>query len=77
MRNRVEDRVTEDGVTVDKDLPKSEFELGPLAVAIMAYQLWELRGCPYGSPDDDWFEAERRMKAVPEQVANGTGPREN
>ena len=74
---------------MDEDLPKSELEvepiielepmpeLEPMEVAIMAYQLWELRGCPYGSPDDDWYEAERRIKAWPERDANGVGPREN
>ncbi len=30
--------------------------------ARFAYRLWEARGRPEGSPDVDWFEAERRMK---------------
>jgi Protein of unknown function (DUF2934) len=78
MRNRVED-----GVTVDEDLSKSEIELDPMLelepmeVAIMAYQLWEVRGCPYGSPEDDWYKAERRIKAPPEPERNGTRPRGN
>jgi hypothetical protein len=25
----------------------------------LAYQLWEARGRPLGSPDDDWLRAER------------------
>jgi len=28
------------------------------AVSDLAYSLWQERGCPYGSPDDDWFRAE-------------------
>ena len=52
-------------------------ELEPMEVAIMAYQLWELRGCPYGSPEDDWYEAERRIKASPEPERNGARPRGN
>jgi hypothetical protein len=27
----------------------------------LAHQLWEQRGCPEGSPDDDWFEAKQRL----------------
>lgn len=28
--------------------------------AILAYRLWEKRGRPVGSPDLDWFEAEKQ-----------------
>jgi Protein of unknown function (DUF2934) len=28
-------------------------------VAKLAYQLWEERGRPFGSPEVDWFAAER------------------
>ena len=27
----------------------------------LAYQLWEERGEPIGSPDDDWFRAEEEL----------------
>ena len=30
-------------------------------VAKLAYQLWEERGCPFGSPEVDWFRAERAV----------------
>ena len=34
-----------------------------------AYHLWEARGRPFGSPEVDWFEAERELSAVePESV---------
>ncbi|MBZ5594217.1 MAG: DUF2934 domain-containing protein [Acidobacteriia bacterium] len=26
--------------------------------ARLAYSYWEARGCPYGSPQEDWFRAE-------------------
>jgi hypothetical protein len=32
------------------------------AVAELAYQFWELRGRPAGSPEEDWFRAERELK---------------
>ena len=27
----------------------------------LAYVLWVERGCPVGSPEVDWFEADRRL----------------
>jgi len=27
-----------------------------------AHQLWEERGCPEGSPDEDWFMAKREIE---------------
>lgn len=29
----------------------------------LAYQYWTLRGSPLGSPDTDWFTAEKAMRA--------------
>ena len=31
-------------------------------IAALAYHLWTERGCPVGSPDDDWFQAEAELK---------------
>jgi hypothetical protein len=28
----------------------------------LAYRLWEERGAPLGSPDDDWFRAEQEFE---------------
>ncbi|MFN0106758.1 MAG: DUF2934 domain-containing protein [Bryobacteraceae bacterium] len=28
-----------------------------------AYQSWLKRGCPMGSPEEDWFRAERELIA--------------
>ena len=32
-------------------------------VAKLAYKLWEERGRPFGSPEVDWFRAERALYA--------------
>ena len=29
----------------------------------LAYRLWEERGRPAGRPEEDWFEAERRLQS--------------
>jgi len=39
-------------------------------IAILAYELWNERGCEIGSPDQAWFEAERRRKSRRAQAAN-------
>jgi hypothetical protein len=33
------------------------------ATAKLAYTLWLRRGCPEGSPEEDWYEAERILSA--------------
>ena len=30
-------------------------------IAALAYSLWEARGCPEGSAEEDWFNAERAL----------------
>lgn len=40
------------------------------SVAELAYKLWHARGCPIGSPEADWHEAERQLSVrVPEKPA--------
>ena len=38
-------------------------------VARLAYFYWESRGCNGGSPEDDWFRAERELKARAEMTS--------
>jgi hypothetical protein len=32
-------------------------------ISALAYQLWLDRGCPLGSPEEDWFRAEEVLKS--------------
>jgi Protein of unknown function (DUF2934) len=36
-------------------------------VAVLAYHLWEQRGCPEGSAEMDWFEAEEQLRSMMSQ----------
>jgi Protein of unknown function (DUF2934) len=36
-------------------------------IAVRAYRLWEERGCPIGSPEEDWFRAEEEIRGQPSQ----------
>jgi len=41
-----------------------ESSITPIAhsdIAALAYQLWEDRGCPFGSPEEDWQTAEQQL----------------
>jgi hypothetical protein len=31
-------------------------------IANRAYELWERRGCPIGSPEEDWIRAEEELQ---------------
>ena len=32
-------------------------DLGEEDIAALAYEIWQARGCPHGSPDEDWYQA--------------------
>jgi hypothetical protein len=32
-------------------------------IARLAYELWHTRGCPKGSPEEDWFHAVHKLRA--------------
>jgi hypothetical protein len=61
MKTRMKDRKVTimspnaDEVTRQTEGPSHE------AIALRAYGLWEGRGCPIGSPEEDWFRAEREI----------------
>ncbi len=38
-------------------------------IAILAHGLWEARGCPDGSPEEDWFDAAHQLQVHAEAVA--------
>jgi hypothetical protein len=54
------------------------------AITKRAYELWLERGCPEGSPDEDWYKAESELKPVSHEqpalsgnAAGGTAPGSN
>jgi hypothetical protein len=32
-------------------------------VAALAYDMWRARGCPEGSPEQDWFQAQEELRS--------------
>jgi len=37
-------------------------------IARLAYELWQARGCPHGSPEEDWFHAAHELRARAESI---------
>jgi hypothetical protein len=37
-------------------------------ISELAYSLWQGRGCPEGSPDEDWLRAARQLRARPSSL---------
>lgn len=40
----------------------SRYTTGENEVAALARALWQARGCPEGSSEEDWFRAERALR---------------
>jgi hypothetical protein len=35
------------------------------SIGELAYHLWQARGCPEGSAEQDWLDAEKQLKSAP------------
>lgn len=40
----------------------------------LAYQFWEERGRPQGSPDEDWYRAEKSILKLSQSLSNLLNP---
>ncbi|MCZ2075897.1 MAG: DUF2934 domain-containing protein [Bryobacterales bacterium] len=47
----------------------SELQPGQEQIAALAHALWEARGCPEGSPEEDWYRAEEQLKGQIQNTA--------
>jgi hypothetical protein len=36
---------------------------GHAEIAALAHELWQARGCPEGSPEEDWFHAAEKLRS--------------
>lgn len=44
-------------------LQHDDAALGHEETAALAHTIWQARGCPEGSPDDDWFHASELLRS--------------
>jgi len=54
-----EDRTSGHGGTVGHGIPS----FGHEETAALVHELWRARGCPEGSPDEDWFHAVEQLRS--------------
>jgi len=54
-----EEKTTEKDFQDRSDLHHS---LDPRRTALLAYEFWRARGCPEGTPEQDWFLAEEQLR---------------
>ena len=60
-----------ESVSTDETMEIAILELEPMPdgspshdeIAALAYSYWEARGCQDGSPEGDWFRAERKLRS--------------
>jgi hypothetical protein len=46
----------------EKSNEKATNPIDPRRTELLAYEFWRARGCPDGSPDEDWFLAEEQLR---------------
>jgi len=45
----------------ETSVPSPEPQIAQEQIASLAYALWQQRGCPEGSSEEDWFRAEQEL----------------
>ena len=50
-----------------------ERHIMPEDIAVLAYHLWQERGCPDGSAEEDWFEALEQLRRPVKSGATTAG----
>ena len=52
---------TQQAASPEASVPSAEFRPSYEQIASLAYSLWQQRGCPDGSSEEDWFRAEQEL----------------
>jgi hypothetical protein len=47
-----------------QEVPEAESQPTNEQIAALAHALWIERGCPEGTPEEDWFQAEERLRTA-------------
>ena len=54
--------------------PELQAHLQQQTIEILAYTLWQQRGCPEGSPEEDWLEAKLLLQSEELPAVLGVDP---
>jgi hypothetical protein len=55
--------------SLERETMQSETQSKHQDIANLAYALWQRRGCCEGSPEQDWLEAEQRVRGIEQPSA--------
>ena len=55
----------------DSQVPEQTESISHEEIAVRAYALWEQRGCPIGSPEEDWLCAEEEIRQRVQSAGRG------
>jgi hypothetical protein len=55
---------TAKAVAPAQEVPAAESPATNKQIAALAHALWIERGCPEGTPEEDWFQAEERLRTA-------------
>ena len=55
---------------VEREPTQSEKQIQHQDIANLAYALWQHRGCPEGSAEQDWYEAEETVRGIEQPSAS-------
>jgi hypothetical protein len=69
-RQKPTTRVTESALEETSESERQE------EIAALAYQLWQARNCPEGTPEEDWFVAEREITGSEKIAEKEVGTRD-
>jgi uncharacterized protein YjbJ (UPF0337 family) len=66
----------------EQNIPKVDAKTGQIdseyeEIACLAYQNWQQRGCPIGTPEEDWFRAEEEIKQHLRETSKATAATSN
>jgi Protein of unknown function (DUF2934) len=61
MQQQLDKTITGDDTITEPALEEISELQNRAQIAALAHALWQTRGCPDGTPDEDWFRAEREI----------------
>ena len=61
VRYRMDNNSTQTMAAEEKAAAHFQHPLALRRTALLAYEFWRARGCPEGSPEQDWYMAEEQL----------------
>jgi hypothetical protein len=56
-------RTIDPGNQAEQELTSLGYGLAEEDIAVLAYEIWQARGCPDGMADEDWYQAVEMLRS--------------